>query len=365
MLLNLPILKAANCYVPLVSEKEKEMIIFSNNKKYSEFSFKLEKDFENEISNNSKLFFGPKTIYIDFKRKIDSQTFGGAIPDGFLFDFSDPSTPEFYLIEVELTSHDFFKHIFPQITKFFAFFNNEKSRRDLISKLYSIISQNNEIEQEFRKYLNNKEIFKFLNDIIEDSQNILLILDGEKIELPEIIETYTDTWGKIVKIQIIKKFINSDSSLYIVSPEFENIDFIDTFAESTESENVQSNKITEEYHLETIEPEILKIYNEIKNRIQGHNNKIYLNPQKYYISIRLNHNLAFFKIRKKKLRLIVMLPENTIKGKINSYNIKSLTESVQKFYNGPCAAIDIDKINNIDEIIDLLKIVIDNDTNIA
>jgi predicted transport protein len=231
--------------------------------------------------------------------------------------------------------------------------------------MYSIISQNSEIEQEFRKYLNNKEIYKFLNDIIEDSQNILLILDGEKIELPEIIETYTDTWGKIVKIQIIKKFVNGDSNLYVVNPEFENIDLIDTFAESTETENVQSNKITEEYHLENIEPDILKIYSEIKNKILEYNNKIYFNPQKYYISIRLNHNLAFFKIRKKKLRLIVMLPENIIKGKIKNYNIKSLTESVQKFYNGPCAAIDIDIIKNIDEISEILKIVIENDTNDA
>jgi hypothetical protein len=47
------------------------------------------------------------------KKKIDNNSFGGVIPDGFLFDFLDKKNPEFYHVEVELAKHSFFGHIFP------------------------------------------------------------------------------------------------------------------------------------------------------------------------------------------------------------------------------------------------------------
>src|SRR5690606_29129136 len=153
----------------------------------------------------SKLFFGSKSIYFDAKRKIESKSLGGSIPDGILFDLSDVDNPEFYLIENELSSHDFFNHIFPQITKFFAFYKNRKSQSDLVEKIFSIINTDAVLKQSFKTYLGEMEIFKFVKDTIENSQNILLIIDDDMNQLPEIIDTYTDTWGKMVKVMIIKK----------------------------------------------------------------------------------------------------------------------------------------------------------------
>ncbi|MEW6525075.1 MAG: phage portal protein [Spirochaetota bacterium] len=196
------------------------MALFFNNKKFNEYKFMVEEEFEKLVSDNSKIFFGDKTIYIDAKKKIETKALGGSIPDGFLFDFSDSDNPEFYLIEVELASHDFYKHIFPQITKFFAFFKNNKSQKDLIEKIYSIASTDDSIKKEFRKFLGEKEIFKFINDTIEGSQNILLIIDGDKSELPEIVDTYTDTWGKIVKTIKINIFKNNNDLIFSMTPDF-------------------------------------------------------------------------------------------------------------------------------------------------
>lgn len=96
--------------------------IFMNGEKFTETDFNRESDFENLVVQKSKLLFGENTIYFNLKNKIKSQSLGNSIPDGFLFDFKDKENPEFYIVEVELAQHDFFKHIFPQITKFFAFF---------------------------------------------------------------------------------------------------------------------------------------------------------------------------------------------------------------------------------------------------
>ncbi|GAH96596.1 unnamed protein product, partial [marine sediment metagenome] len=127
-----------------------------------------------------KICFWEKAIYINIKNKIESKSLGKAIPDGILFNLADIDNPEFYLVEIELFKHDFYNHIFPQITKFFAFFNNPKSQGELIERIFSIINIDNELREEFKKYIGRKEIFKFIKDTIENSQNILLIIDDNR-----------------------------------------------------------------------------------------------------------------------------------------------------------------------------------------
>jgi len=171
--------------------------IYMDGNRFVESGFKSEDDLEKVIKDNYKTLFGIETVYFDLKNKIDSKSLGSSVPDGFLFDFKDKENPEFYLVEVELERHDFYKHIFPQITKFFAFFKNSISRNNLIEKLFHYLKSNGPLEDEFKKYLGKREIYKALKDVIENSQNILLILDENKPELQEVIETYTDTWDKI------------------------------------------------------------------------------------------------------------------------------------------------------------------------
>jgi hypothetical protein len=115
------------------------MILLRNGQKYVESKYQLEEDFEKDIVSSSPSIFGIESIYIDAKKKIGS-SLGNTVPDGFLFDMSDADNPEFYLVEAELETHDFFKHIFPQITKFFAFFKNSNRQKGLVEKLFTAIN---------------------------------------------------------------------------------------------------------------------------------------------------------------------------------------------------------------------------------
>ena len=49
-----------------------------------------------------------------------------------------------------------------------------------------------------------------------------------------------------------------------------------------------------------------------------------------------------------------MLKEEKIREKIKSFEVTKLAESVQKFYNEPCARIEIRSKRNIEEVINLL-----------
>lgn len=337
------------------------MTILQGNRRFIESQFKLEEDFEGLVRNQSKILFGKDTIFVCTKRKLKGVVLGATIPDGFLFDLTDLENPEFYLVEVELQNHDFYKHIFPQITKFFAFFRSPASQSDLVEKLFSIINSDTGLKGEFKRYLGDKEIFKFLKDICENSQNILLVIDGDKDELPEIIDTYSDTWGKLVKILKLKKFTNENDTLITVEPDFVDIQYApNSEAGEIEASEDESTKpiYSEEYHLDGISDSIKQIYLAIKDHIIQNYPIASFNFQKYYVSIRTNQNLAFLKLQKKKLRVIVMLPEEEVRSIMTHHSVKQLSQSVQRFYNGRACAIIFEDSQNLGDFWKLLNALI-------
>ncbi len=328
------------------------MILFGNSRKFIESRFDKENEFEREIINNSKFFFGKDSIFIDAKRKIETKSLGNSIPDGFLFDLSKKENPEFYLLEVELAKHDFFNHIFPQITRFFGFFKNDSSQADLVEKIFSIITNDSDLKKEFKKYLGEKEIYKFIKDTIENSQNILLVIDGDKSELPEITETYTDTWGKMVKVLLVKKYSNANDIIYTMHPDFENIEYEEVIADKPDLED---KKYSEEYHFEGIAEVLKKTFNQIKSAMLEFDNKLIFNPQKYYISIKKDKNVAYFTFRKKKIRVVIMADENEVKKQISKHTLVHLSDGVQRFYSGNCCEIIIEDDSNLHEVIEIIK----------
>ncbi len=318
--------------------------------KFIETDFNKEEDFENLVIKNSKTLFGSNTIYFDLKNKIKSQSLGNSIPDGFLFDFKDKENPEFYLVEVELAKHDFFRHIFPQITKFFAFFKNSKSRNELIETLFNYIKSNTSLEKEFKDYLGKGELYKALKEIIEDSQHILIVIDENKLEFQEIMETYTDTWDKIVKIEILKQYTANGKVIFTLNPDFEDIELVGSLAQEEITE-----KYNENFHLEDVAEDVQKAYQIVKNDLLKLNPDIKINPQKYYISLKGKKNFAYFTFGKKKVRIAVMLPLETGQKMIKNHKVKEFSEGIQKFYGSPCFELVVENKDNLDEISALLK----------
>lgn len=338
------------------------MVLYYQNKKLTEQQFKSESEFENIIAENSKLFFGTSSIFIDTKKKIDSKFLGGTIPDGFLIDLSDIDNPEFYIVEVELASHDFYKHIFPQLTKFFSFFKNSQSISELVEKIFTIINSNSEYKRSLKSLIESQEIYKYLKDLIENSHNILLIIDGEKEELPEIMETYTDTWGTMVSLMIVKKFKHKDEIIYSVHPDFNDIQYADAESTTLKLSN-KTFQLTEAEKLSKTSHAVKAAYLKIKEEILKINSEVIFNPQRYYLSVSFVRNIAFYKFRRKKIRLVLMLSEDEIRSIIKNHPIIPLSASVQKFYNGPCCAIDITDSGHLDEIIEVYKILINKFSN--
>lgn len=331
-------------------------VIYRKGIRYVEKVYKKENEIERLVVSNSKTLFGSRSLYIDAKKKLDNNNLGGVIPDGFLFDFTDITNPEFYIVEVELAKHSFFNHIFPQITKFFAFFKNQDSQSKLTEKLYGIFDNDIELKNELKSKIGNKEIFKFLKDTIENSRNILIVIDKEKREFPEIINTYTDTWGKMVRIAILKEYqsINGDhDSILTMTPDFENIENID-IVDSDQTDPKKLSNYSIDFHLDN-NPEFIKdLWKKLKEELIDKVPGLTFNPQRYYISLRKKRNFAFLKIRRKKIAIVAMMKEELIRERVRNYNVERLSEGVQGFYNGPCARIDLTDDKNLNEVVELL-----------
>lgn len=331
-------------------------VVFFGNNKFSETSPDSEKDLQEVVKKNSKLLFGASTIYIDLKPRIETKAIGGSIPDGLLFDLKDIDSPEFYLVEVELEKHDFYRHIFPQITRFFAFFRNQKSQSALIEKTFSAIQSDKALEAEFKKFLKGREIFKFIKDTVEDSQNILLIIDEMKPELPEMVDTYTE-WSKMVRIVVLKQYSYKDSTMLALTPGFEGIEVAEIAGERKGEDKVP---YTEEYHLDGVNPRVKAAYEAIKAGMLQFKPTLRFNPQKYYISIVDKKNSSYITVRKKKLRITVMLPEATVRAAIKQHGVKTLSEGVRKFYGagGQSCRVIVEDEANIGEVIQVLKMAV-------
>ena len=156
------------------------MIIYFKGTVFDKKKYKNESEFEDMIFKNSSLFFGEDTILIQKKTKISGSSLGNTIPDGFLFDFSDMNDIKFFLIEVELSKHSFYGHIFPQITKFFSFLRTGTSNQiELVEKMYDIILNDENLHVKFKEKIKDIDLYKFLKDTIESSQDILILIDED------------------------------------------------------------------------------------------------------------------------------------------------------------------------------------------
>jgi predicted transport protein len=161
-----------------------------------------------------------------------------------------------------------------------------------------------------------------------------------------------------VKILKVKKFTNEAESLISVEPDFVDIRYApDAEIEKEEAvgEELSKPKYSEEYHLDGISDSTKQIYSAIKNHILKNYPNAVFNPQKYYIGIRTDRNLAFLKLRKKKLRAVVMLPEDDVRSMITHHAVRQLSDPVQTFYNGPCCEVVIENVNNMDEFWTVLE----------
>jgi predicted transport protein len=325
-----------------------------NGENFEQVIYSKEDDFEQLVAKNAETIFGDKAIYIDAKKKVNTSSLGGTIPDGFLIDLSDADDPQFYLVEIELQSHDFFKHIFPQITKFFAFYKDSKQRHKLIETMFAFFQNDPVLTKKLRDLIGPKEIHKFFTDTLNSNQNILIIIDGPKPEFEEIMDTYADTWGRMVKVQIVNHFKQGENNILTIEPPFQNLPFEDAVSLPPDNEASESSQYTEEFHLQDRQPQLAEIYRKLKQEFINAKNTLRFSPTRNYIGVVDAKRIVYIMVQKKKIRIVVLMAENEVRGILRSghHKVISISELDQPHWGGknPNCAVNIYDTDHWDEI---------------
>jgi len=178
-----------------------------------------------------------------------------------------------------------------------------------------------------------------------------MILDDSKPEMQEVFETYTDTWDKMVKVEIMKQYTADGKTIFTINPDFEEIGFVEPPTEEEETEE----RYTENYHLEDVEKDIATVYEKVKNAMLQLDSSIKINPQKYYISLRKSKNFAYIMVRRRKMHIIVMLPYEVGNSLIKKHKLTQLSQGIQDFYNGQCFQVTLENEDDLEEVIKTLE----------
>lgn len=198
-------------------------ILLKDGVTYSQHTWETENEFEKIVLGQFKSIFGENTILFG-KQKIKTETGIGSIPDAFVI---CPDIKKWFIIEVELATHDVYRHIIPQITKFKNALT-ALTRKTLTKFFDGNITNDLHKMAAWNTATKNKDIYRELSEIIDEDPELLIIID----ELNPELETASKNLPFKTQINIFKTFCRKGYGLG------DNIfQFNDTIEKIAESKN--------------------------------------------------------------------------------------------------------------------------------
>jgi len=162
--------------------------IIHNDSLFTLYEYSKEDEFEKHVIEHSKEIFGPKSVYIDIKKRIGEDNIL-TIPDGYLIDLSFPSDPRLYILENELVTHDPYKHIGQQLLKFAISYkaSGRKIKAFLLENILKDNSRKALVEKGLEK-AGYRNIDAFLEDLIfEKTVGAIVIIDQITGDLENVL----------------------------------------------------------------------------------------------------------------------------------------------------------------------------------
>jgi len=167
--------------------------------KYHEWTPKSEEEFERIVNEHASEMFGDNSKYIDKKLKLQSLSGIGSIPDGYVIVFR--ASPEWHIVEVELSSHPLYEHIVSQVSKFINGISNPNIQKNIVNAIDGEINRDDFLRLRLKKAVEPTEIHRFLADLISKQPILTIIIEKDTEELREALSTLRYPQIKVVEFQ--------------------------------------------------------------------------------------------------------------------------------------------------------------------
>lgn len=167
--------------------------------KYELWTPPSEDDFERVVKEHTQDIFGEQSIYFDRKQKLKSLSGIGSIPDGYAVILG--KTPQWHIIEMELSSHPLHEHIISQLSKFINGIKNAGTQKTIADAVFHAIVTDAVMSERIEKAVNTGEIYKFLSDLFSTPPVLTIIIEKDTEGLREAISTLAHPKIKVIEFQ--------------------------------------------------------------------------------------------------------------------------------------------------------------------
>lgn len=161
-----------------------------------------EQELEEYVTQQATQIFGEQSLYLPVKTKLKTPSGIGSIPDAYAIQLNPM---EWFIIEIELSTHPVFDHIVPQLSKFAQGFRNPQTRRNLVEVFYDAIKNDPVTEVKVRQQLGSADLHRQLTSLLDNEPTLVIVIDSKTRELEEACSSIPLTNKKVIEFNIYKR----------------------------------------------------------------------------------------------------------------------------------------------------------------
>jgi len=178
-------------------------------KKYIKNPFLNEEELEKVVMDNYEYIFGPNSFYLP-KALIKTSDGFGTVPDGFAIDLD---SQRWYLVEAELSTHNVWDHIAPQVSKQVIAAQQPLSKRLLIELSINQVRDDEVTKEKFSELeIKDIDIRRVLSDILDKEPIVGIPID----KISNDLNQWARTLRYDVKLWLINKFVDFNNKQDII-----------------------------------------------------------------------------------------------------------------------------------------------------
>jgi len=170
-------------------KNERTILILIDGVKYRLMDYENEEELKEIVKEHTKEIFGVGSIYFDIKSRMISGNEIMSEPDGYLIDFMSNT---FWIVEIELSTHDLYKHIVEQLTRFINNIKDAENQKMVTDKLYSYIKSDAVVESQIRKTIGSRDLHDYISQLISDCSkdpNVIVVIDKLREDVEKACKT--------------------------------------------------------------------------------------------------------------------------------------------------------------------------------
>ncbi len=159
-------------------------------------------EFHPLVKEHYEEIFGSNSLFIEGNR-LESGSGKGSVPDGFVITTNE--APQWYIVEMELSTHQLYDHIVNQVGRFINGIKTTASQKKVIDSIYQYVQEDKRRKAEFEEAIGSGEIFKFISDLVTKPPVLVVIIENRTQELDEALDLLKYSPIKIIEFQTFRR----------------------------------------------------------------------------------------------------------------------------------------------------------------